>query len=93
MDAHEPCVPVDDAARVHRDSGAGPRHLASPRPAAELRGQLDHLRESRGSEGVAPTDEAAAGVHDEPGESTPVAPASVAGPASPGAKKPSDSRA
>ena len=67
MDAHEPRVPVDDAPRVHRHAGARPVDLPGARPAPELRGQLDHLRQAGGPERVATTDEAAAGVHHETG--------------------------
>ena len=47
--------------------GAGPVDLAGAGPAAELRGQLDHLGQPGGAERVAAADQAAAGVHDEPG--------------------------
>ena len=93
MDAHEPCVPVDDAPRVDGHAQACPGDLAVTGPAPELRGQLDHLRQAGGPERMAAADEAAARIDDQTGESMPVSPASVAGPASPGAKNPRDSRA
>ena len=67
MDAHEPCVPVDDAPGVHRHADACPGDLAVAGPATELRRQLDHLRQAGGPERMAAADEATARIHDETG--------------------------
>ena len=67
MDAHEPCVPVDDAPRVDRQSQACAGDLAITRPTTKLRGQLDHLGQAGGAERVPAPDEATARVHDETG--------------------------
>ena len=93
VDADEPRVPVDDAAGVDRHPDACPGDLAGARPAAELRGQLDHLGQPRGPQGMPAADQAAAGVDDQPGR-VDAGGAGLGGRTGlPGAKKPSDSRA
>ena len=73
---------------------AGPGDLAVAGAAAELGGQLDHLGQPGGARGGARGRPARrSGSRPVRGSRRRVAPASVAGPASPAPKKPSDSRA
>jgi len=76
VDAHEPRISVDDAPGVHRHAETRPGDLAVAGPTAELRGQLDHLRQPGGPERVAAATSPPLEFTTRPGESMPVAPAS-----------------
>ena len=94
MDAHIGGVALDDPAGVDGHAQPGPVHLAGAGPAPELGDQLDDLGDAGRAQRVAPADQAAARVDGQPGAADGgVARPAVAGPASPGSKKPSDSRA
>src|SRR5581483_7196608 len=67
VDADEPRVARDDAPGVDGHAQARALDLAGTGPSPELGGQLDHLGQAGGAEGVSPADQATARVHDQTG--------------------------